>query len=79
LSFLDKNGEYCFLTGFVILTGQVIFVPEWPKGEFVSFIGYILLTKSLPCKVAILYRVVVFFRVFKIFRDYFSNMERALI
>jgi hypothetical protein len=24
------------------------YVLEWPNGEFVSFIGYILLTKSLP-------------------------------
>jgi predicted RNA-binding protein with TRAM domain len=33
-------------TGIVFLTGQVIFVPEWPKGEFVSFcVGYILLDK----------------------------------
>jgi hypothetical protein len=39
----------------VFLTGQVIFVPEWPKGEFVSFcIGWILLTKSLSCNVAAL-------------------------
>lgn len=37
LSFCDKKGEYFFiLTGIVFLTSQVIFVPEWPKGEFVS-------------------------------------------
>jgi hypothetical protein len=31
-------------TEIVFLTGQVIFVPEWPKGEFVSFcVGCILL------------------------------------
>jgi len=30
-------------TGIVFLTGQVIFVPEWPKGEFISFcVGFIL-------------------------------------
>jgi hypothetical protein len=30
-------------TGIVFLTSQVIFVPEWPKGEFVSFcVGCIL-------------------------------------
>jgi hypothetical protein len=27
---------FCFWTGIVFLTGQVIFVPEWPKREFVS-------------------------------------------
>jgi len=38
--------------------GQVIFVPEWPKGEFVSFcIGCILLTKSLSCNIATLTRM----------------------
>jgi hypothetical protein len=37
-----------FWTGIVFLTCQVNFVPEWPKREFVSFIGYIMLTKSLP-------------------------------
>jgi hypothetical protein len=26
----------------------VIFVPKWLKEEFVSFIGYMPLTKSLP-------------------------------
>jgi hypothetical protein len=51
---LRKKGEYCFWTGFVFLTGQVIFVPKWPNGEFVSFIGYIMLTKSLPYKAAAL-------------------------
>jgi hypothetical protein len=65
LSFWDKNGEYYFWIGFVFLTSQVIFVPEWPKREFVSFIGYILLTKSLPCKVVALYRVAILFRVFR--------------
>jgi hypothetical protein len=37
LSFCDKKGEYfLFWTGIVFLTSQVIFVPEWPNGEFVS-------------------------------------------
>jgi len=43
---------FIFGSGFVFLTGQVNFVPEWPKGEFISFIGYILLTKLLLCKCA---------------------------
>jgi hypothetical protein len=35
-------------------TGQVIFVPEWPKGEFVSIlISFCVWTKSLKCKDAI--------------------------
>jgi len=41
----------------------VIFVPEWPKREFVSFIGFILLTKSLSCNVVVLNRVTVLFRI----------------
>jgi len=41
-------------TGIVFLTGQVIFVPEWPKGEFVSFfvLAAFCWTKSLLCNVA---------------------------
>jgi hypothetical protein len=32
-------------------TGQVIFVPEWPKGEFVSILAsFYVWTKSLKCK-----------------------------
>jgi hypothetical protein len=32
-------------------TGQVIFVPEWPKGEFVSILAlFYVWTKSLICK-----------------------------
>jgi hypothetical protein len=32
-------------------TGQVIFVPEWPKGEFVSILAlFCVWTKSLICK-----------------------------
>jgi hypothetical protein len=34
---VTKKGEYFyFWTGIVFLTGQVIFVSEWPKWEFVS-------------------------------------------
>jgi hypothetical protein len=39
-------------TGIVFLTGQVIFVPEWPKGEFVSFVlATFCWTKLLLCNV----------------------------
>jgi predicted membrane channel-forming protein YqfA (hemolysin III family) len=31
----DLDRDCIFWTGIVFLTGQVIFVPEWPKGEFV--------------------------------------------
>jgi hypothetical protein len=46
-SFCDKKGESLLIwTVIVFLIRQVIFVPEWPKGEFVSFcVGYILLDK----------------------------------
>jgi predicted membrane channel-forming protein YqfA (hemolysin III family) len=45
--FETKRGSICLIwTGIVFLTGQVIFVPEWPKGEFISFcVGCILLDK----------------------------------
>jgi hypothetical protein len=50
-----------------------------PHKVSVSFIGYILLTKSLPCKCAVETGMPYLFRVFRIFRVYFSNMEMALI
>jgi hypothetical protein len=35
-------------------TGHVIFVPEWPKGEFVSILAlFCIWTKSLMCKDAV--------------------------
>jgi hypothetical protein len=35
-------------------TGQVIFVPEWPNGEFVSILAsFYVWTKSLMCKDAV--------------------------
>jgi len=43
-----RGSNFNFWTRIVFLTGQVIFVPELPNREFVSFIGYIILTKSLP-------------------------------
>jgi hypothetical protein len=56
----------------------MIFVTEWPNEEFVSFIDYILLTKSLPCKYAVETGMPLLFRVFRIFRDYFTTMEMPL-
>jgi hypothetical protein len=44
LSLCDKNGEYFFLLFLVFKTENVfpnqssVFVPEWPKGEFVSIL-----------------------------------------
>jgi hypothetical protein len=37
-----------FGLGMYFQTGQVIFVPEWPKGEFVSILASFW-TKSLVC------------------------------
>jgi len=45
LSLCDKNGEYFLLLFLVFQTGNVfsnwssVFVPEWPKGEFVSILA----------------------------------------
>jgi len=58
LSLCDKMGEYLVLfgikTGNVFPNWLIFFIPEWPKGEFVSiFIGYILVkTKTLFVMVA---------------------------
>jgi uncharacterized membrane protein YgdD (TMEM256/DUF423 family) len=32
----QRGSNFYFWTGIVFLTGQVIFVPEWSNGEFVS-------------------------------------------
>jgi hypothetical protein len=46
-------------TRIVILAGEVIFVSEWPKGEFVSFcVGYILLDKITSVSIFIGYILV---------------------
>jgi len=53
LSLCDKKGRVIFLfrPGMYFQTGQVIFVPEWPKGEFVSILAsFCVWTKSLICK-----------------------------
>jgi hypothetical protein len=41
-----RESIFNFRTEIVFLTGQVNFVPEWPNGELVSFIGYMLLMKT---------------------------------
>jgi len=42
-------------------TGQVIFVPEWPNGEFVSILAsFCVWTKSLVCKDAVLQGIPLF-------------------
>jgi hypothetical protein len=45
---LLQKGGVIFIFGprMYFQTGQVIFVPEWPKGEFVSIIGLILFRKN---------------------------------
>jgi hypothetical protein len=43
-----------FWIGIIFLNQSRDFCSEWPKEGFVSFIGFILLTKSLSCNVAVL-------------------------
>jgi hypothetical protein len=52
LPFVKKRGSnFYFRTGMYFQTGQVIFVLEWPKGEFVSILAsFCFWTKSLMCK-----------------------------
>jgi hypothetical protein len=46
-----KGSNFYFGPGMYFQTGQVIFVPEWPKGEFVSILAsFCVWTKSLICK-----------------------------
>jgi hypothetical protein len=52
-------------TGIVFLIGQSDFVSKWPKGELLVFcVGFILLTKSLLCNVAVIIKDAGCFRVF---------------
>jgi len=53
--FVTKRGSnFYFWPGMYFQTGQVIFVPEWPKGEFVSILAsFCVWTKSLMCKDAV--------------------------
>jgi hypothetical protein len=46
-----RGSNFYFGPGMYFRTGQVIFVPEWPKGEFVSILAsFRIWTKSLICK-----------------------------
>jgi hypothetical protein len=49
--FVTKRGSnFYFGPGMYLQTGQVIFVPEWPKEEFVSILAlFCVWTKSLMC------------------------------
>jgi hypothetical protein len=49
--FVTKRGSnFYFGPGMHFQTGQVIFVPEWPNGEFVSILAlFCVWTKSLMC------------------------------
>jgi hypothetical protein len=53
--FVTKRGSnFWFGLRMYFQTGQVIFVPEWPKGEFVSIlVSFCVWTKSLKCKDAV--------------------------
>jgi hypothetical protein len=49
-----RGSNFYFGPGMYFQTGQVIFVPEWPKGEFVSILVlFCVWTKSLMFKDAI--------------------------
>jgi len=63
---LLQKGGVIFIFGprMYFQTGQVIFVPEWPKGEFVSIIGLILFRKNhLYVKDVVLQGIPLFRRV----------------
>jgi hypothetical protein len=41
-----RGSNFYFGTGYILLHRLYVFVPEWPKGEFTGFIGYILVDKN---------------------------------
>jgi hypothetical protein len=46
-----RGSNFYFGPGMYFQTGQVIFVPKWPKGEFVSILAsFCVWTKSFICK-----------------------------
>jgi hypothetical protein len=45
-----RGSNFWFGPGMYFQTGQVIFVPEWPKGEFVILASFCVWTKSLMRK-----------------------------
>jgi hypothetical protein len=48
---IKRGSNFYFFTRIVFSTGQVIFVPKWPNGEFVSLkLAAFCWTKSLPCQ-----------------------------
>jgi hypothetical protein len=53
--FVTKRGSNCYFgLGMYFQISQVIFVPEWPKGEFVSILAlFCVWTKSLMCNDAV--------------------------
>ena len=53
---MTKRGSNFYFVGpgMYFQTGLVIFVPEWPKGEFVSILAlFCVWTKSFICKEAV--------------------------
>jgi predicted membrane channel-forming protein YqfA (hemolysin III family) len=49
-----RGSNFYFWNGIVFLTGQVIFIPKWPKGEFVSLkLAAFCWSKTLPCNDAL--------------------------
>jgi hypothetical protein len=49
-----RGSNFYFQLGMYFQTDQVIFVPEWPKWEFVSILAlFCVWTKSLKCKDAV--------------------------
>jgi hypothetical protein len=72
--FLVFNRKLFFMKNKLLMLIENIF----NKNIFISFIDYILLTKSLPCKVYILIGIPYDFKVFK-YLVYSFDMERDLI
>jgi hypothetical protein len=56
----------------------VYFVLKWPNEEFVSVIGYILLTKTLPCECAAETEMLYLSRVFQEYSELNSQLWKGL-
>jgi hypothetical protein len=58
-----------------ILTGHILF----DKNASVSFVGCILLTKSLLCNIVVINRDAVYFRIFKVFQKSYFKCSRKIL
>jgi len=73
------ESNFYFGTSYVFLHRLSVFVPEWPKREFVGFIGYILVDKNTSFSGHWLFKDTVIQSLFKVLlQNIYSSMERII-